>query len=88
MIKNFAIVNNNAVENIILIDTDDQEIIQAFNAIEIPDDILVCIGWPYVDGTFIDPNPPAEPKIGLVPLSDEEINIMLQELRNEVTPTS
>ena len=88
MIKNFAIINENIVENIILIDTDDQETVQAFNAIEIPDDMLVCIGWPYVDGSFVNPNPPTEPVQVLVPLTDEEINIMLQELRNEVTPTS
>ena len=88
MIKNFAIINDNAVENIILIDTDDQETIQIFNAIEIPDGMLVCIGWPYVDGAFIDPNPPVEPVEVLVPLTDEEINMMLQELRNEVIPTS
>lgn len=54
--KNFAIVNNGIVDNIIVWDTSN-----AYDpigqAVEIPDGVIVNIGFLYQDGQFIDPNP-------------------------------
>jgi hypothetical protein len=57
--KNFAIINNGIVENIIVWDTSN-----AYDpigqAVEIPDGAFVSIGFLYQDGQFVDPNPPIE----------------------------
>lgn len=86
MIRQFATIANGVVDNIILIDEEEIELINSLGAIPIPDNMLVCIGWQYVDGAFIDPNPPRESVTEtLTPLTDEEIALMLQELQNEIT---
>ena len=90
MIKPYAIILDGIVENVIMIDSDDNDAISLFNAVEIPDDLKVCIGWPYLDNTFIDPNPPVDTEPNyetIVPITDEEIQQMLAELQNEITPT-
>lgn len=55
--KNFAIINNGIVENIIVWDTSN-----AYDpigqAVEIPDGAFVSIGFLYQNGEFVDPNPP------------------------------
>lgn len=57
MEKNFAIINNGIVENIIVWDTSN-----AYDpigqAVEIPEGAFVSIGFLYQDGEFVDPNPP------------------------------
>lgn len=55
--KNFAIINNNIVENIIVWDMSN-DYTPAGQAIEIPEETMVNIGFLYQDGQFIDPNPP------------------------------
>jgi hypothetical protein len=55
--KNFAIINNGIVENIIVWDTSN-----AYDpigqAVEISEGAFVSIGFLYQDGEFVDPNPP------------------------------
>lgn len=55
--KNFAIINNGIVENIIVWDTSN-----AYDpigqAVEIPDGLMISVGFLYQDGEFVDPNPP------------------------------
>jgi len=57
--KNFAIINNGIVDNIIVWDTSN-----AYDpigqAVEIPDGVMVNIGFLYQGEEFIDPNPPVE----------------------------
>lgn len=57
--KNFAIINNNIVENIIVWDMSN-DYTPAGQAIEIPEETMVNIGFLYQDGQFIDPNPVME----------------------------
>jgi hypothetical protein len=60
--KNFAIINNGIVENIIVWDTSNAYS-PAGEAIEIPEGSFVNIGFLYQDGQFIDPNPIVEEPI-------------------------
>lgn len=68
--KNFAIINNGIVENIIVWDTSN-----AYDpigqAIEIPEGTMVNIGFLYQDGQFIDPNPPIIEEPIVEPITQE-----------------
>jgi hypothetical protein len=55
--KNFAIIKNGIVENVIVWDGVCELQIEG-TLIEVPESIGVSIGFLYQDGQFIDPNPP------------------------------
>ena len=57
MIKNYAMLNNGVVQNIIVIDDEDTEILASFDVVEIPAGMNVCAGWLYSGGVFTKAEP-------------------------------
>jgi hypothetical protein len=85
MNKNYAIVENGFVSNIIVIDSDDVETIQLFQAIEIVDNEFVDIGFPYENGQFINPNPVISQTVEQTLTFDEIQQILAELSANNVT---
>ena len=82
MEKNYAIVENGVVTNVIVLDSTDEESISYFDAIEIGDQ-FIDIGFTYENGIFINPNPIKQPVEPVEPdLTFDEIEAILLELTN------
>lgn len=58
-----AVVENGVVVNVIIAEAADPEL----DWIEIPEGEPVDIGWTYVDGVFINPNPIPDDGLGRLP---------------------
>lgn len=58
MESKYALIIDNKVENIILWDGESEYEFSS-SLVLIPDGLFVDIGFDYIDGEFIDPNPPA-----------------------------
>ena len=57
--KNFAVINNNIVENLIVSESKEiAETVTKKTCIEYDENVSVNIGWKYENNNFIDTTPP------------------------------
>ncbi len=85
MEKTFAIVENDVVTNIVLINDNDTETINLLGATSIPEGVEVSIGFLHANNMFIDPNPPPDVfnTLEVEPvMTFDEIQAVLDELTN------
>lgn len=85
MIKKFAIIKDNKVDNVILIATENYQTVSIGytnqSLVELEDNSKVGPGWSYYDGNFVNemPQPPS--------LSENDISEVLETIINELSNT-
>jgi hypothetical protein len=85
MIKTFAIIDNNVVNNLIYLD-DESELVEQLGAVSVPDNVRVAIGTVYENDVFIEiPEDDDSIDASLPDLSFAEIEELIKKIIDEET---